>query len=338
MIEQKNDHSQLNANLVEAGVSQPTATEKQMPVHLPQDEMWQHFMHRQKAKMQREWNAVPELKVWWEYIFKDDGVNETPQKIAQDSQGRDPVFLSVIFNRSSILAEILKVDVDLSSKDKQGNTALHYAGGLGLDDIANMLMDHGSDENIKNVQGQTPAALALLCKNYSLAEHLGLSSQAKPIHHARTPQRDFKNFKKPFKGKQNSNGNRNFDNKEQPVSQDTDIDDDSIGLYTENAHLPPHLRPKKTGASGGNNHRKAKQTPFVANFSNRDDSEHRRPVQKYVERREEDSGALQNLQKVQDNNVVQPGFMGTIGEQEHSKLSQQVKIVYKKKRTVEQSI
>ena len=56
---------------------------------------------------------------------------------------------------------LLKAGAGIDARDNNGRTALHYAAGAGYTDVAKVLVDHGADLNVKDVDGVTPAEAAM---------------------------------------------------------------------------------------------------------------------------------------------------------------------------------
>ncbi|MBU3822224.1 ankyrin repeat domain-containing protein [Flavobacteriaceae bacterium XHP0103] len=75
--------------------------------------------------------------------------------------GSTPLLTAVTFNRPKIVAELLKVKVDLSIKNNDGSTVLHTAAFFGRIEMVKMLLDAGADKTIKNNFGATPRETVL---------------------------------------------------------------------------------------------------------------------------------------------------------------------------------
>lgn len=321
MIENSNERSAaLNA---QEGTN-PIGHKIMEPKPLPQDEMWKHFVERQKTRMKREWESGQSLRSWWKTVMEyPKEVNEISEQVAVhgvDSQGRNPIFVAVMFNKLDAAKTLInKNEFALDIKDKQGNTALHYAAGLGFDEMANILLDSGSDENARNVQGQTPAALALMCKNYALADNLGISEQS-AMKQAKKQSFNQKS-KKPWTKKVYKTQSVEYVQRqdEGEVSDEMDM----IGLFTENAHLPPQLRPSRNRSNKINHSAKS---PFVADFNSMAEPVTRRAV-RY------EPPPHSPTTKVEVAMEVDMKYAGQA--QEYAQLSNQVNIVYKKRRVVE---
>jgi Ankyrin repeats (3 copies) len=292
------------------------------PKPLPQDEMWKHFVERQKTRMKREWESGQYLSGWWKLVMEHpsevsevNAINGHAAVHGVDSQGRNPIFVAVMFNQVAAVKTLInKNDFALDVKDKQGNTSLHYAAGLGLDEIANVLLDSGSDENARNVQGQTPAALALMCKNYALADSLGMSEQSA------MKQVKKQSFSQQFKKQWTKKAHKPKSVEYIQRQDDGEISDemDMIGLFTENAHLPPQLRPLRNKQNKINHSTKS---PFVADFNSMADPVTRRAV-RYEPPTPSPATKFEVAMEVDTKYAGQT--------QEHAQLSNQVNIVYKK--------
>ncbi len=80
---------------------------------------------------------------------------------SQDYLGRSGLMYAAIFN-NTIMAEILlQHDADLDVRDKLGNTALHWAADRGSTEVLNMLLAAHAPVDAQNNQGVTPLMLAV---------------------------------------------------------------------------------------------------------------------------------------------------------------------------------
>ncbi|CAM9256511.1 unnamed protein product [Scytosiphon promiscuus] len=80
-----------------------------------------------------------------------------------DSRGLTCLRLTVEMADAPTVALLLAAEppADLSVKDENGGTVLHAACRLGLTDIAQLLLDHGSDPHVRDARGRTPELVAL---------------------------------------------------------------------------------------------------------------------------------------------------------------------------------
>lgn len=82
---------------------------------------------------------------------------------AQNHSGSTPLMSAVIWNKPHAVALLLKRgNGQINTTDKYGRTPLHYAAGLGLTDIAKMLLENGATEGAKDSDQQTPLDMARL--------------------------------------------------------------------------------------------------------------------------------------------------------------------------------
>ena len=59
-----------------------------------------------------------------------------------------------------VLTAVLQKGANVHAKTNKGNTALHYAIDAGLYDNIKLLLENGSDPNVRNEEGETPLLLA----------------------------------------------------------------------------------------------------------------------------------------------------------------------------------
>src|ERR1044071_1933039 len=94
-------------------------------------------------------------------------------------EGR-PVLLAYVWRDNKKATErLLALGADVKLLDKDGDTALHGAGGTGNGEIMRMLLDKGADPNAKNKEGGTPLMWAAVFGNDDAARLL-LSRGANP--------------------------------------------------------------------------------------------------------------------------------------------------------------
>ena len=72
----------------------------------------------------------------------------------------DPLHKAVKLNKIDSFTAILEAGVDVNAKDKDGNTALHYAALTGNKKAVTALIKNGADPAIENVRGETSLHLA----------------------------------------------------------------------------------------------------------------------------------------------------------------------------------
>jgi ankyrin repeat protein len=93
----------------------------------------------------------------------------------QNNSGSTPLMSAVIWNNKKAVALLLRRDAkQVNTVDKYGRAPLHYAVGLGLIDIARMLLRNGASPDIKDKDLQIPRDIALRRhdKNHALVRLL----------------------------------------------------------------------------------------------------------------------------------------------------------------------
>ena len=88
--------------------------------------------------------------------------------------------MAAVRGGSRELVHILLKDSDISMHevDVDGNTALHIACALGLDEIGRLLLDQGASFYFENVAGETPLLLAEKSKCYRLSKYIKKSMES----------------------------------------------------------------------------------------------------------------------------------------------------------------
>jgi hypothetical protein len=244
-------------------VSDQKQNEKEEPKVLTKKEMLEVFFKRQIAKMFREWSS-DEQKVKW--LNGTTDLSDMENTII-DSQHRNQLFLAVMTSKNDEINELEKCKtalklpkLNISFRDKQGNTALHYAAGMGRKKLVEILLDNGADETIKNVQGETPAKTAMMFDFFEIAEMLGGDNEVSST----------KNYKKNIVSKRNdkwNGGKQRFHENKQSEKDNYLSTDDALSnedlkwLRMPDLHIPPQLKNVKFGQG------KNKATPFVADFN-----------------------------------------------------------------------
>lgn len=71
---------------------------------------------------------------------------------------------------SACLQTLLEKGANANAKDKNNNTALHYAAGYGQADMVKLLLDHKADVSIKNDDGKTAKEVAQLNEQTAVVE------------------------------------------------------------------------------------------------------------------------------------------------------------------------
>ena len=110
------------------------------------------------------------------------------QQQASD-QSNTPVHLAVLSLDEAALQKCVEQQLDLNSKNKEGNTSLHLASQYDLIDMAEMLVDGGADLNSRNYVYDTPLHIAINHGNNRIVKELleaGAEVEARN-NRARTP-------------------------------------------------------------------------------------------------------------------------------------------------------
>lgn len=79
---------------------------------------------------------------------------------AVDDDGLTPLIIAVDSGRAEAVAELLLANASVDTSDAQGATALHYAGLLGAEALAEQLLAAGADPRKVDEDGNTPADAA----------------------------------------------------------------------------------------------------------------------------------------------------------------------------------
>ena len=76
-------------------------------------------------------------------------------------KGNTPLMQAIEFNNSLKLIEaLLSAGAKVNIKDFIGNTALHLAATEGRKDVVEVLLAHGADKAVANMEGKKPTDLA----------------------------------------------------------------------------------------------------------------------------------------------------------------------------------
>jgi hypothetical protein len=296
-------------------------------VRLTEGETWSRFAQKQIARLRHDWRQG-DLKDWWAWFNHDQDEESLKMSIPEfwpiDRIGRTPLMASVLLNKKTHLKALVewKSEADLNQKDSSGHAPLHYAAGLHFDEVAHQLLDAGAEERIRNPSHKTPGKLAYLTGNESLAEELGEKVDQMGIH-AQTLTSSWikpKN-KKSFKKKSPEHA-LPWLIEEKPPQQLSEEDEETMGLFRDDAHLSPHQK--------GRSQRTKKTPHFVADFSAKD----RPPAQ--LKKRvpyEGDLKASSDSKAVQ--NVPLVSWSAETGSTTSLAAIGQVAVVYKKKRSLQ---
>ena len=82
----------------------------------------------------------------------------------KNKDGNTYIHLSVIYNNISLTKSLIKKGINLNVKNNKGNTCLHLAYLYNNNEIIRLLIENGADQNIKNYDNKTPEEM--LNNNY----------------------------------------------------------------------------------------------------------------------------------------------------------------------------
>ena len=84
-----------------------------------------------------------------------------------------PLMRAVYEGRTETVELLLtKADPDLSARDENGATALHHAAANNRLEIADLLLDHGAENAIRDDNGRTPRAVAMSAGHDRMVQRL----------------------------------------------------------------------------------------------------------------------------------------------------------------------
>jgi ankyrin repeat protein len=101
------------------------------------------------------------------YNLKDCKSNKNPKiiikgdvsmkELSQQTKIRlEEVFLSAVRNGDDLIEDLMKLEVDVNSKDIYEATALQIASTKGFTETVKILLEAGADPNLSDVDGDTP--------------------------------------------------------------------------------------------------------------------------------------------------------------------------------------
>lgn len=90
----------------------------------------------------------------------EESLKKNPDLSMCDAKGVTCLGYAIGANRIAIVQKLLKAGANASKCDNMGGNALHYAAAYGRKELCDCFLSGGVDKNAKNVQGQTPLALA----------------------------------------------------------------------------------------------------------------------------------------------------------------------------------
>ncbi|EAR89626.2 ankyrin repeat protein (macronuclear) [Tetrahymena thermophila SB210] len=137
-----------------------------------------------------------------------------------------PLNIATIKGQIYLIQDITSKKANLNLQDVDGNTSLHYIMTIFSRDISNsakiaeILLEHGADPNIKNKDGWTPLHLAVRRSQYSAVnfaiDYNKLVQMKKNSENCQQQQQEYKSFssycKPPFKVGQNSENSNQIQN------------------------------------------------------------------------------------------------------------------------------
>jgi ankyrin repeat protein len=80
---------------------------------------------------------------------------------AGDGDGRSALINAVIENKPDFIRWLIDNKANVNHQDRNGYTALHFAGQNLLVDIAKLLLDHGANPNLQDKHGNPPLWTAI---------------------------------------------------------------------------------------------------------------------------------------------------------------------------------
>lgn len=83
-----------------------------------------------------------------------------------------PLMNTYIANKKEIVIALLKNGVDVNKRDREGETAAHYAARWKSPDIFNLLLENGADLTIKNNKNETPIFLAMWLRRHDTVKKI----------------------------------------------------------------------------------------------------------------------------------------------------------------------
>lgn len=79
---------------------------------------------------------------------------------APSHHGSHAIFNAILKDRIRMVSSLIKVGIDINSKNIDGVTPLMAAAQYGRADIIELLLQHGADKSVKNVYGHTAYDIA----------------------------------------------------------------------------------------------------------------------------------------------------------------------------------
>ncbi|MBD8879541.1 ankyrin repeat domain-containing protein [Rhodanobacter sp. 7MK24] len=104
----------------------------------------------------REYHSVDDVldAVWG--IVEFGGYQERPTVKSIGIFGSTPLFAPITWGDTNAVRLLLEAGIECDVQRERGETALHHAIRMGKFDIARMLLAHGADPRIKDIDGKAP--------------------------------------------------------------------------------------------------------------------------------------------------------------------------------------
>jgi ankyrin repeat protein len=80
-----------------------------------------------------------------------------------DADGDTPLHCATLGGKLEVAQLLLKLDIEVNSRNNKGSTPLHLASGgyrVGNPVIVRLLLDHGADAQARNLNGPTASEIA----------------------------------------------------------------------------------------------------------------------------------------------------------------------------------
>lgn len=104
----------------------------------------------------REYGSVDDvLDAVWD-VVEFGSFHERPTVKSIGIFGSTPLFAPITWGDANAVRLLLEAGIDCNAQRERGETALHHAIRMGKFDIARMLLAHGANPRIKDIDGQAP--------------------------------------------------------------------------------------------------------------------------------------------------------------------------------------
>jgi len=102
----------------------------------------------------REYNTVDDvLDAVWD-VVEFGGYEARPTVQSIGIFGSTPLFAPITWGDANAVKLLLDAGIDCNVQRERGETALHHAIQMGKFDIARMLLAHGADPRIRDIDGK----------------------------------------------------------------------------------------------------------------------------------------------------------------------------------------